>query len=177
MHLKMTGDHHDLVQCMLIFLDTEYTDSLDIDLISIGLVSEDGTEFYAQRSDYRDEDCDSFVRAAVLPLLNAPAANILRRDEMAERLRAWFATLPSQVVIACDDYTDYSLLADALDGEFPANIALQRYDLRHLVNTAVFNRAVCQHHDLPGQPWHHALYDARALRAGWLAWTAAEESK
>lgn len=27
---------------MLIFLDTEYTDSLNFDLISIGMISEDG---------------------------------------------------------------------------------------------------------------------------------------
>lgn len=51
---------------MLIFLDTEYTDPIQIDLISIGMVSEDGrAEFYAERNDYRTEDCNSFVKAII----------------------------------------------------------------------------------------------------------------
>ena len=57
---------------MLIFLDTEFTDSLDCDLISIGMVSEDGEhELYLERSDYRMEWCNSFVHAAVLPQLGS----------------------------------------------------------------------------------------------------------
>jgi len=31
---------------MLVFFDTEFTDFVQIDLISIGLVTEDGREFY-----------------------------------------------------------------------------------------------------------------------------------
>ncbi len=39
---------------MLIFLDTEFTDFIDCDLISIGMVSEDGRHFfYAEREDYQ----------------------------------------------------------------------------------------------------------------------------
>ena len=47
---------------MIVFLDTEYTDPIQIDLISIGMVSEDGrAEFYAERNDYRASDCNDFV--------------------------------------------------------------------------------------------------------------------
>ena len=52
---------------MLIFLDTEFTAFMRPDLISIALVSEDGREFYAERTDYRQADCSDFVRATVLP--------------------------------------------------------------------------------------------------------------
>lgn len=59
---------------MLIFIDTEFTDFVQIDLISIALVTEDGREFYAERNDYRREDCIDFVRAAVVPMLGVSLA-------------------------------------------------------------------------------------------------------
>ena len=161
---------------MLVFLDTEYTDPVLIDLISIGMVSEDGTAvFYAERCDFRAEDCNAFVREAVLPLLDAPAGQVMTRAALAVQLRAWFATLPRRIVIACDDRTDYELLVDALDGEVPANVAGIE-DLRPRVDSTVFHQAACRHHAAPGQPWHHALHDAKAHRAGWLAWMAARSS-
>lgn len=59
---------------MLVFLDTEYTDPLQIDLISIGMVSEDGKRvFYSERSDFDDGLCNGFVRTAVLPHLERVA--------------------------------------------------------------------------------------------------------
>lgn len=162
---------------VLIFLDTEYTDPIRIDLISIGMVAEDGSaEFYAERNDYRAEDCNAFVQAAVLPLLDAPASHMLTRAQLAERLRAWFATLPNKVIIGCDDRTDYELLHDALDGNLPDNI-VGIVDVRPMIDTTAFHQAACRYHAEPGHPWHHALHDARAHRAGWLAWMEATKGK
>ena len=56
---------------MPVFIDTEFTDFTQIDLISIALVSEDGREFYAERTDYRHEDCNGFVRV-VVPVISKP---------------------------------------------------------------------------------------------------------
>lgn len=53
---------------MLVFVDSEFTDFVQMDLISIALVAEDGGAFYAERTDYRRDDCSDFVRAAVLPM-------------------------------------------------------------------------------------------------------------
>jgi len=47
---------------MLVFLDTEFTDFVRPDLISIALVAEDGREFYAERTDYHRDACSDFVR-------------------------------------------------------------------------------------------------------------------
>ncbi len=70
---------------MLLFLDTEFTDFIDIDLISIGLVSEDGSAtFYAERNDYRREAASDFVRVAVLPHLEQQPE---RWSRSHERLR------------------------------------------------------------------------------------------
>ena len=56
---------------MLIFLDTEFTDfpESECDLISIGLVDENGREFYAESTQFRREACSDFVVDVVLPLL------------------------------------------------------------------------------------------------------------
>ncbi|BDT57227.1 hypothetical protein MasN3_07210 [Massilia varians] len=162
---------------MLIFLDTEYTDPIQIDLISIGMVSEDGSvEFYAERSDYRTDDCNAFVKSVVLPLLDAPPANVLSRVELAIRLRTWFTALPRRVVVACDDRTDYELLIDALDGQIPPNLAGVK-DVRPLIDTTTFHAAACRYHERPGSHWHHSLHDARAHRAGWLAWMDANKAR
>lgn len=159
---------------MLIFLDTEYTDALDCDLISIGMISEDG-EFvlYAERSDYCADWCNSFVHAAVLPQLGH-AGPALDRPKLGGTLIEWFATLPSSVTVACDSYTDWELLLDAMDGVPPANLA-GRYDLRTHADSSVFNHAVVQYHERGG-PWHHALHDARAHREGWLAWQNSQKA-
>jgi hypothetical protein len=153
---------------MLVFLDTEFTDPLDCDLISIGMVSEDGRhELYLERSDYCAEWCNSFVHAAVLPQLGR-AGPALDRPQLAAQLIAWFATLPRSVTVACDSFTDWELLLDALDDARPPNLS-GRYDLRSLVDSTTFHHAVVRFHEQHG-PWHHALHDARAHRRGWLAW-------
>lgn len=162
---------------MKIFLDTEYTDSRHIGLISIGLVSEDGrNEFYAERSDYSIEYCNQFVKMAVLPLLDAPPAFVLDRMALAGCLQTWFRSLPRSVTIACDDRTDWELLVDALNGSLPSNVNGYR-DLRPLIDSSVFHRAVCRYHEQPGHPWHHSLHDARAHRAGWLAWMDSKKGR
>lgn len=149
------------------FFDTEYRDSLNCDLISIGLVSEDGQhEFYQERSDYNRTWSNSFVHAAVLPQLgNAGAA--LDLVQLAARLAAWFASLPGEVTVASDSFTDWELLLDALDDQRPANLT-GFMDLRNVAASPEFNHAVCRFHE-DEAPWHHALQDARANRRGWLA--------
>lgn len=153
---------------MLVFLDTEYTDPMNCDLVSIGMVGEDGhSELYLERSDYRADWCNSFVRSTVLPQLGASGA-VVDQEELASRLAVWFASLPRSVTVACDSLTDWQLLLDALGGVRPANLA-GRYDLRGLIDSTTYHNAVEKYHETGG-PWHHALHDARAHRQGWLAW-------
>lgn len=57
---------------MLYFIDTEFSErgpQFPIQLISIGIVAEDGREFYAVSSDFNPEDCNDWVKANVLPKL------------------------------------------------------------------------------------------------------------
>ena len=160
---------------MLLMLDCEFTDFIDCELISIGMVSEDGQhEFYAERSDYDAARCNDFVREAVLPLLGQFPGAVCSRDELTHRLWSWFATLPRHVQIASDSQHDRDLLWDAFGEGLPPNLDKSIFDLRPLIDTTVFNNAVCCYHDQPNQAWHHALHDARAHRAGWMAWAASK---
>lgn len=159
---------------MLLFLDCEFTDFLDIDLISIGLVSDDGREFYAERTDYRREACSEFVYEAVLPLLGKDPAASCTREELKIRLWAFFATLPGEVRLATDSRHDLDLLADTLGEGLPPNPVNSVLDLWEQLGHPTFESTVSSYHAQPGQPWHHALHDARANRAGWKAWRRAK---
>ncbi|WP_156039029.1 hypothetical protein [Chromobacterium haemolyticum] len=151
---------------MVVFLDCEFTDFIDIELISIALVTEDGRELYIERSDFGVERCSAFTREAVLPRLARPGVPVLDRDRLRQVIKQWFAELSEAVTLACDHQVDYELLIDALDGSLPANLT-SRLDLSQL--EAPFHRTVSAYHAVPGQAWHHALHDARAFLAAWRA--------
>lgn len=158
---------------MLLFLDTEFTDFIDIDLISIGLVSEDGrATFYAERIDYRREAASDFVREAVLPHLGQQPEDSCSREELTRRLYEWLRGFPATLQIACDSTHDRDLLWDALEDGLPPNLEPTVLKLAWQSEDRVFNEAVYKYHDQPGRPRHHALHDAQSLRHGWLALTA-----
>lgn len=155
---------------MLIFLDTEFTDFIDCDLISIGMVSENGQYvFYAERNDYQREWVSDFARLAVLPHVGHSPEAICSREQLTQRLLRWFSLLPGRVRIACDSMHDRDLLWDALEGELPDNLDSGRYDLAPFSEEAAFRQAVFGYHSQTGHPWHHSLHDAHAHRLGWVA--------
>jgi hypothetical protein len=158
---------------MLVFLDTEFTDFVRPDLISIALVAEDGREFYAERTDYRREDCNDFVRETVLPLLGRVPGAACNCQKLTRRLRAWIEQLPEPATIIYDFGIDWLLLADACLGsdyrQPPANAG----ERLHLDSDVITHPAFAQALNFTyTQDWppHHALADARALMAGYRAW-------
>lgn len=161
---------------MLLFLDTEYTGFGQISpgLISLALVAEDGSrEFYAELADtWTPNECTPFVRREVLPLL---AGTRLSRDEARVALRIWFQDAPRTVRIACDSETDWRFLLDLLGTPLPRNLADRYYDLRPLIDATIYDCAVTAYYETDARI-HHALVDARAYRAGWLAWMDSRKS-
>jgi len=156
---------------MLIFLDTEYTDEHRRELVSVGLVTEDGQHsIYQERTDFSRSWCNHFVVANVLPHLGHDPAALCIISELGQRLRSWFQGLPRRVQLASDSLIDRDLLLMAMGGTMPANVNPMLYDLRPLIDTTVYDKAVARYHEHPAHPWHHALHDAYAHRAGWLAW-------
>ena len=158
---------------MLVFLDTEFTDFIRPDLISIALASEDGREFYAERIDYRQADCSDFVRQTVQPLLGRVPGAACNRAELTCRLQDWFEALPEPAILIFDFESDWLLLADVClgssHGQLPANIGEKLHLDSDAITHPVFERA---HSHIYTQAWpaHHALADARALMAGYRAW-------
>jgi len=141
---------------MRIFVDTEFTDFIDCDLISIGLVAEDGREFYGERSDFDMRACSEFVRAAVLPQLGQYADRVFTRDALAVELRAWLdqLALEKTLTLSFDYGADWELLVD-LVGELPPNCLAEQ------VNACLDpERSESYYREHGGR--HHALSDARA---------------
>ncbi|WP_293603783.1 3'-5' exoribonuclease [Polaromonas sp. UBA4122] len=158
---------------MLVFLDTEFTAFVRPDLISIGLVAEDGREFYAERTDYYTTQCSDFVRETVLPLLGRVPGAACTRTELTDRVRDWFGQLPEPATVVFDSEKDWLLLAVAMLGRPhstpPGNFAKQMYLDSYAITHPAFETALNAVYT-PEWPAHHALADARALMAGYRAW-------
>ncbi len=77
---------------MRFFYDTEFIDNgRIIDLISIGVVAEDGREFYAISTEFDPESAGRWVRTHVLPKLPSPASQLWRsRRQIREGLEEFF---------------------------------------------------------------------------------------
>jgi hypothetical protein len=158
---------------MLVFLDTEFTDFVRPDLISIGLVAEDGREFYAERTDYYTTRCNEFVRETVQPLLGRVPGAACSSSELTARVRHWFGQLVEPATVIYDYEWDWRLLAVAMLGrphsKPPGDFAKQLNLDSHTITHPVFERAQNSTYNEDWRP-HHALADARALRAGYRAW-------
>ncbi len=76
---------------MRFFYDTEFIeDGRTIDLVSIGVVAEDGREFYAVSTEFDPDRAGEWVRANVLPKLPSPSSSAwLSRRRIREDLLAF----------------------------------------------------------------------------------------
>ena len=83
---------------MKYFLDTEFLESpCTIELISVGIVSEDGHEFYAESNEFNKSDATPWLEANVLPHLwgkhsdkwETTLGGYMTRNTMARLIRAF----------------------------------------------------------------------------------------
>ena len=155
----------------LLFLDTEFSHLVGVsELLSLALVSEDGNwEFYVERTDVPLSHCSEFVREVVLPLFGRilGAAGSLR--DLRSGLGRFLHSLPGRVQVGCDYAPDFELLRTAVGLPWPPHLSPRRLKLEEWQlepHWAVAEEDFYR----PGRPRHHALEDARALRAGYLAW-------
>jgi len=83
----------DVLRYLRYYLDTEfYEDGKTIDLISIGIVCEDGREFYAVNSDAELHRVSPWIRANVLPHLPGYRdPRWLSRAQIQEAIRGFMA--------------------------------------------------------------------------------------
>jgi len=159
--------HRKILSHMRLFLDTEFTDLLDCELLSIGIVSEDGQEFYAERNDVDLARCGDFARVAVVPQLGQAGAFIGTEAEVSSMLRRWLERFEGRVDVCVDHPTDWELFVylarDPETLEKPGDIRGQ--SVRNLVDPRDVEAYWTSH----GRRAHHALHDARALKFGYDA--------
>ena len=56
---------------MKVFIDTEFSDFFQLELISLGMVTDDGRHCYVELSEgWTRDKCSAFVQEEVLPLLD-----------------------------------------------------------------------------------------------------------
>lgn len=169
-----------------VFLDSEFTGlHKATSLLSIGLVSEDGQEFYAEFTDYNREQVGGWLKENVFPGLfllqplgtpNAPAvlpANCYSGDKVyiANKLDDWLQSLgPVEMWSDCLAY-DWVLFCDLFGGAFnvPNNVYYIPFDICTLfwakdvdpnINREEYAGIVAGPNDK-----HNALHDAIVIRA------------
>ena len=171
---------------MYLFLDTEFTDFKDCDLISLALVSEDCQhEFYVEIIDHKVEWQSDFVKEVIVPLLDNDKYG-MKFDDAARALKGWIDQLPrgQKVEIIVDYGMDHQLLLNLLEGAKPSR-DFGCYMLEKAFVGALHERGF---HILERfqEVWlkvvvgiedyyvnldsrrHHALVDAKANRSGWI---------
>lgn len=72
---------------MKYYIDTEFAEKpYTIQLISIGIVAEDGREYYMESSEIKPEDCNEWVRNNVLTKLTIPEDQRKTRAIIAQQI-------------------------------------------------------------------------------------------
>lgn len=143
---------------LLLFLDTEFTDFKELDLVSIGLVSIDQHEFYGENAEYIDSFCTDFCRKEVLPKLHG-SSHALPYCELKASLQHWLTDLLTDYLIVrvVFDYAgDWYLLGELL-ANYPHKKMIEGVQDNFDTGIELYFQ---DRRDLQ----HHALNDARALR-------------
>lgn len=145
---------------MNVFIDTEFTNFLDPHLISLGMASEYGEDFYAEVP-YPDHTCSAFVRETIVPLLREIPNSYFTLDNLHLEIIKWLEIVRrnKEDVFICVDYpTDWDLFCSALDYRVPTwcHYRLLDKEIVELMLYDFFKNS--------GLPEHHALYDAQANR-------------
>ncbi|MDZ7653406.1 MAG: GNAT family N-acetyltransferase [Burkholderiaceae bacterium] len=148
-----------------VYVDSEFTRLVQPQLLSVGAVADDGTHFYAEIADTLagtaggplDERCSEFVRSVVRPLLDGVAQP---RSAVATAFSDWLAQRArhGHVTLVTDSGFDRWALAELLQAEdLPHGVQWLRVPIAYETLDDTATRL--------GLRRHHALDDARALRA------------
>lgn len=169
---------------MRYFIDTEFAERpCSIDLISIAIVAEDGKEFYAESSDFRDDIAHFWVQENVLPQLWSRQANksefnawtrdggqggLMNRNSIASEARRFIGDdNPEFWGYYCDyDWVVFCWLFGSMV-DLPKGWPMYCRDIKQLCDSIGNPRLPPNEKDV-----HHALYDARWIRST-LAWLEA----
>ncbi|MGH3613515.1 MAG: polyadenylate-specific 3'-exoribonuclease AS [Pseudonocardia sp.] len=154
---------------MRFFYDCEFIeDGTTIDLVSIGVVGDDGREFYAVSTAFDPSRAGTWVRANVLPKLPSPGAAAWRsRERLRADLLTFLTSAPGEVElwawIAAYDHVALCQLWGAMPA-LPRALPRFTRELRQRWEDA--GRPPLPQH---GADAHDALADARLNLRRWEA--------
>jgi hypothetical protein len=160
---------------MMLFLDTEWADVGATDLVALALVG-DELVFYAERKELPEKPTD-FVRSVVYPLLTR-GHWALEDEDFAKRLRTFIEQATArnggrQPTIGYDYAADKTLFHYAycgFAGEGPDAPPVTWCDLNQFnPHYSLGVESYFQQRPGEAERRHHALVDAKAARAGYLA--------
>lgn len=132
---------------VFIYFDTEFTCFEQPEILSIGAVSSEGKEFYAEVAPVPLDACSDFVKAQVLPKFTGPA---FPKKEVASRFLSWLGRFKKDVVLMSDSHYDRDLV-NSLCGGYPLPIPGGYRSYWQPLPGIVSDNS------------HHALEDARGL--------------
>lgn len=177
---------------MFIFLDTEFTGlHKDTQLVSIGLISEDGKEFYAEIGGINTEVQDEWIKENVLDNTimygNASITDIVldetnyhkgSKEEIREQLIEWLNQFPEVQIISDVCHYDFVLFIDLFGSAFdlPDNVSAYCHDINQdianfysIPDDAAFNFSrediLAEHSIEINGNKHNSLYDAKVIKA------------
>jgi len=158
-----------------VFFDTEFSAFRDGRLLSVGLVAEDGRERYVELpGDGFNRDVSDFVHASVLNQFGlVPDSEAGTLAGLGERVSRFLEQLGGPVELCFDYKLDRRFLEEALRLTRTWNVLKDQLafaDIAGQKNGAASKAAVLASYESSAPlAEHHALADARALRAGWMA--------
>lgn len=138
------------------FNDCEFSDLVDMHLISIALVSESGSDFYSEVP-FDEFTCNSFVTETVISLL-ARSGNSLcaSTEDLQSRLDFWLSQFEGKITIFYDYFGDIALFMELFSNQLPVHIDCIniRGKIKKTKHEEYFNKS--------DEQKQHALSDARA---------------
>ena len=162
----------------LLFLDCEFTSLEDPKLLSIALVADDGSELYVELTgDSHLKRASTFVIETVTPQFGLVPHAETSRIDIGKRVGAWLLEFSeSSIDILYDFHADMDLLESSLRAAAmwtrlkpvlaPTHVG---YLIGETVVTTAMEASWSASFVADGIERHHALADARALRAGYFA--------
>ena len=157
----------------MIFIDTEFTDVMSPQLISIGLIAASGEQLYVvlEVSDWGGVGaCTEFVQNEVLPKLTQLEPVVLSRKAAGKHVLEWLQVLsnPDQGVECISDAVIDSILLKELLPVLPPWLTCSLVQNKlHGGPLAQLFAGIDEHFQQHPAQRHHALYDARVLRDVW----------
>lgn len=144
---------------MKFWFDTEFIeDGRTIDLISIGIVAEDGRELYVESNEFDTSDASDWVRANVFPHLNWTG---VPKSEIAKQVLEFIGPDKPEFWAYYADY-DWVVLCQLFGRmiDLPEGWPMYCRDLKQLAGDMRLPEQ--------GKGEHHALADARWTRDAWF---------